>query len=182
MSRIGKLPVPIPQGVTVNIDKNTVTVNGPKGQLTRDFLPDITMAQEDGQIVVTRNSDHRLHKARHGLTRALLNNMIVGVTEGFKRQLQIEGVGYRASVQGKNLVLSVGYSHPVTFEPPAHVSFDVPDRNGREIVVSGIDKEIVGEIAAQIRRVRPPEPYKGKGIRYANERIRRKAGKAGKAK
>jgi large subunit ribosomal protein L6 len=182
MSRIGKLPVPIPQGVTVNIDKNTVTVNGPKGQLTRDFLPDITMAQEDGQIVVTRNSDHRLHKARHGLTRALLNNMIVGVTEGFKRQLQIEGVGYRASVQGKNLVLSVGYSHPVTFEPPAHVSFDVPDRNGREIVVSGIDKEIVGEIAAQIRRVRPPEPYKGKGIRYANEKIRRKAGKAGKAK
>lgn len=182
MSRIGKLPVPIPPGVTVNVDKNTVTVKGPKGQLTRDFLPEISLEQNDGQILVTRNSDHRLHKARHGLTRALLNNMILGVTEGFKRQLQIEGVGYRAAVQGKNLVLNVGYSHPVTFEPPADVSFDVPDRNGREIVVSGIDKEVVGEIAAQIRRVRPPEPYKGKGIRYAKEQIRRKAGKAGKAK
>ncbi|HMQ50685.1 MAG TPA: 50S ribosomal protein L6 [Anaerolineae bacterium] len=182
MSRIGKLPVPIPPGVTVNVDKNTVTVKGPKGQLTRDFLPEISLEQNDGQILVTRNSDHRLHKARHGLTRALLNNMILGVTEGFKRQLQIEGVGYRAAVQGKNLVLNVGYSHPVTFEPPADVLFDVPDRNGREIVVSGIDKEVVGEIAAQIRRVRPPEPYKGKGIRYAKEQIRRKAGKAGKAK
>ena len=182
MSRIGRLPVAIPNGVSVDIKKNTVTVKGPKGELTRDFLPEIDIAQEDGNIVVTRNSDHRTHRSKHGLTRALLNNMVVGVSTGFKRQLQIEGVGYRAAVEGKNLVLNVGYSHPVVFEPPEGVSFDVPDRAGREINISGIDKEVVGEIAARIRRTRPPEPYKGKGIRYAGEQIRRKAGKAGKAK
>lgn len=182
MSRIGKLPIGIPNGVSVNINKNSVTVKGPKGELTRDFLPEITIEQEDGQVVLTRNSDHRTHRAKHGLTRALLNNMVVGVSDGFKRQLQIEGVGYRAAVEGKNLVLNVGYSHPVVFEPPAGISFEVPDRGGREIVISGIDKEVVGEIAARIRRTRPPEPYKGKGIRYAGEQIRRKAGKAGKAK
>jgi large subunit ribosomal protein L6 len=182
MSRIGKLPVAIPQGVTVNINKNEVTVKGPKGQLSRTFLPEIDIKQEDGHIVVTRHSDHRTHRAKHGLTRALLNNMVVGVSTGFKRELEIEGVGYRAAVQGKNLVLTVGYSHPVVIEPPEGVSFDVPDRAGRQLVVAGIDKEIVGEIAARIRRVRPPEPYKGKGIRYAGEQIRRKAGKAGKAK
>jgi len=181
MSRIGKLPVVIPEGVTIDIKKNSVLVKGPKGELNRDFPPEINLEQEDGQIVVTRNSDHRTHRAKHGLTRSLLNNMVVGVSEGFKRGLQIEGVGYRAQVQGKSLVLNVGYSHPVVFEPPAGVSFEV-DKSGRELVVSGIDKEMVGEIAARIRRTRPPEPYKGKGIRYVNERIRRKAGKAGKAK
>jgi len=182
MSRIGKLPVAIPKGVTVDINKNQVTVKGPKGQLSRDFLPEINLAQEDGQIVVTRNNEHRTHRAKHGLTRALLNNMIVGVSTGFQRQLEIEGVGYRAAVEGKKLVLNVGYSHPVVIEPPEGISFDVPDRAGRQLIISGTDKELVGEISARIRRVRPPEPYKGKGIRYAGEQIRRKAGKAGKAK
>ncbi len=182
MSRIGKLPVSIPQGVTVDIKKNSVTVKGPKGQLSRDFPPEIAIKQEDGQIVASRNSDHRLHRAKHGLTRALLNNMVVGVSSGFSRKLVIEGVGYRAAVEGKNLVLSVGYSHPVVIEPPEGVSFEVTDRAGRELVISGVDKETVGEIAARIRRTRPPEPYKGKGIRYEGEQIRRKAGKAGKAK
>lgn len=181
MSRIGKMPVVLPTGVTVDIKNNSVLVKGPKGELNRDFPPEINLEQKDGQIVVTRNSDHRTHRAKHGLTRALLSNMVVGVSEGFKRDLHIEGVGYRAQMQGKNLVLNVGYSHPVVFEPPAGVSFEV-DKSGRELVVSGIDKEVVGEIAARIRRTRPPEPYKGKGIRYVNERIRRKAGKAGKAK
>lgn len=181
MSRIGKMPVVIPNGVTVNIKNNSVLVKGPKGELNRSFPPEINFEEEDGQIVVTRKSNHRTHRAKHGLTRALLNNMVVGVSEGFKRDLQIEGVGYRAQMQGNNLVLNVGYSHPVVFEPPAGVSFEV-DKSGRALVVSGIDKELVGEIAARVRRTRPPEPYKGKGIRYVNERIRRKAGKAGKAK
>lgn len=181
MSRIGKLPVVIPGGVTVNINKNSVVVKGPKGELSRDFPPEITIKQEDNQIVVTRHSDHRTHRAKHGLCRALLNNMVVGVSEGFKKQLYIEGVGYRAALKGSDLELSVGYSHPVIFEPPQGISFEV-DKSGRELAVSGIDKEMVGEIAARIRRVRPPEPYKGKGIRYVGERIRRKAGKAGKAK
>lgn len=181
MSRIGRLPVVVPQGVTVNINKNNVVVKGPKGELSRDFPPEINLAQEDGRIVVSRNSDHRIHRAKHGLTRALLYNMVTGVSTGFRRNLYIEGVGYRANVQGSNLELSVGYSHPVVFEPPAGISFEV-DKSGRELAVLGIDKELVGEIAARIRRTRPPEPYKGKGIRYAGERIRRKAGKAGKAK
>jgi large subunit ribosomal protein L6 len=181
MSRIGKLPVPVPQGVTVNIKKNLVTVKGPKGELSRDFPPEITLKQEDGQVIASRNSDHRTHRAKHGLTRALLNNMVVGVSNGFIRKLEIEGVGYRAAMDGKNLVLSVGYSHPVVFEPPEGVSFEVTDRNGKALEVSGIDKQVVGEIAARIRRTRPPEPYKGKGIRYEGEQIRRKAGKAGKA-
>lgn len=182
MSRIGKLPIAIPNGVSVDIKKNTVRIKGPKGELTRDFLPEIKIEQEDGNIVVSRNSDHRTHRSKHGLTRALLNNMVVGVSNGFDRRLLIEGVGYRAAVEGKNLVLNVGYSHPVVFEPPEGIHFEVPDRAGREIIVSGISKEVVGEIAAQIRRTRPPEPYKGKGIRYEGEYIRRKAGKAGKAK
>ena len=182
MSRIGKLPVPIPQGVTVDIKNNSVTVKGPKGELNKDFPPEITLKQENGEVVATRNSEHRIHRSKHGLTRALLNNMVVGVSAGFSRKLQIEGVGYRAVMEGKNLVLNVGYSHPVVFEPPENVSFEVTDRNGRELVVSGIDKEVVGELAARIRKVRPPEPYKGKGIRYEGEHIRRKAGKAGKAK
>jgi large subunit ribosomal protein L6 len=181
MSRIGKLPVVIPKGVTVNINKNNVAVKGPKGELTRDFFPEINIKEEDGQMIVTRNSEHRTHRAKHGLTRALLNNMVTGVSEGFKRELYIEGVGYRANLQGKNLVLNVGYSHPIVFEPPEGIAFEV-DKSGRELAVSGIDNELVGEIAARIRRTRPPEPYKGKGIRYVGERIRRKAGKAGKAK
>jgi large subunit ribosomal protein L6 len=181
MSRVGRLPITVPQGVTVNINKNAVIVKGPKGELSRDFPPEINIAQEDGRVVVTRNSDHRLHRAKHGLTRALLQNMLSGVSTGFRRNLYIEGVGYRASLQGKNLELNVGYSHPVVFEPPEGISFEV-DKSGRDLAVLGIDKELVGEIAARIRRTRPPEPYKGKGIRYANERIRRKAGKAGKAK
>lgn len=179
MSRIGKLPVPIPQGVTVTINKNSVVVKGPKGELSRDFPPEIEIKQEDGQIVVNRQSDHRTHRSKHGLVRALLNNMVVGVSNGFKRELYIEGVGYRAGLKGKNLELNVGYSHPVVFEPPEGISFEV-DKSGRELVVAGIDKELVGEIAARIRRTRPPEPYKGKGIRYVGERVRRKAGKAGK--
>jgi large subunit ribosomal protein L6 len=182
MSRVGRLPVPLPQGVTVNINNNAVTVKGPKGELQRDFPPEISLKEEDGTLVVSRQSDHRLLRSKHGLVRALLNNMVVGVSSGFSRSLQIEGVGYRASVEGDNLILNVGYSHPVIFEPPQGISFQVPDRNGRQIIVSGIDKELVGELAARIRRTRPPEPYKGKGIRYAGEQIRRKAGKAGKAK
>jgi large subunit ribosomal protein L6 len=182
MSRVGKLPVPLPQGVTVNINKNAVIVKGPKGELQRDFPPEILFSEEAGQVVVTRDSDHRLHRSKHGLVRALLNNMVVGVSVGFNRALEIEGVGYRASLDGNNLVLNVGYSHPVVFEPPQGISFQVPDKNGRQIIVAGIDKEVVGELAARIRRTRPPEPYKGKGIRYAGEQIRRKAGKAGKAK
>ncbi|MFN8454333.1 MAG: 50S ribosomal protein L6 [Anaerolineae bacterium] len=181
MSRIGRLPVALPKGVTVKINKNAVTVKGPKGELTRDFPPEIEITQEDGQLLATRNSDHRIHRAKHGLTRALLNNMVTGVSTGFRRQMFIEGVGYRANVDGKNLVLSVGYSHNVVFEPPAGVSFEI-DKSGRELAVIGSDKELIGEICARIRRTRPPEPYKGKGIRYVGEKIRRKAGKAGKAK
>jgi large subunit ribosomal protein L6 len=182
MSRIGKLPVAIPSGVSININKNAVVVKGPKGELSRDFPPEIDIKEENGQVVVTRNSDHRVHRSKHGLTRALLNNMVVGVSSGFDRHLNIEGVGYRAAMEGSKLVLNVGYSHPVVFDPPEGIKFEVPDRNGRQIIVSGSDKELVGEIAARIRRTRPPEPYKGKGIRYAGEQIRRKAGKAGKAK
>jgi large subunit ribosomal protein L6 len=179
MSRIGRMPILIPRGVTVDIHKNSVRVKGPKGEISRDFDPDMQINLEDNQIVIQRPTDHRRHRALHGLTRALLNNMVVGVSQGFTRQLQIEGVGYRAELQGKNLVLNVGYSHPVVIEPPADISFEV-ERGNRVLSVSGIDKELVGEMAARIRRVRPPEPYKGKGIRYAGEYVRRKAGKAGK--
>jgi large subunit ribosomal protein L6 len=179
MSRIGRMPIPIPQGVTVDVHKSNVRVKGPKGEISRDFDPDMQISLENNQIVVQRPTDHRRHRALHGLTRALLNNMVIGVSQGFTRQLQIEGVGYRAELQGKNLVLNVGYSHPVVIEPPADISFEV-ERGNRILRVSGIDKELVGELAARIRRVRPPEPYKGKGIRYSGEYVRRKAGKAGK--
>jgi large subunit ribosomal protein L6 len=181
MSRIGRLPVVIPKGVTVDINKNSVVVKGPKGELQRDFPPEIELKQEDGQVVTTRHSDHRTHRSKHGLTRALLNNMVTGVSTGFKRQLYIEGVGYKAAVEGKKLILNVGYSHNVVFEPPQGVSFEI-DKTGRDLTITGIDKEMLGEISARIRRTRPPEPYKGKGIRYAEEKVRRKAGKAGKAK
>jgi large subunit ribosomal protein L6 len=180
MSRIGRLPVAVPKGVTVNINNNSVTVKGPKGELQRDFPPEIEIKQEDGQITFTRNSNHRTHRAKHGLCRALLNNMVSGVNTGFKRQLYIEGVGYKAAVEGKNLILSVGYSHNIIFEPPTGISFEI-DKSGRDLTVNGVDKEVVGEISARIRRTRGPEPYKGKGIRYSDEKIRRKAGKTGKA-
>lgn len=181
MSRIGKLPIPIPKGVSVTINQNSVTVKGPKGELQQDFLPDVEIKQEGGEIVIKRHSNNRFHRAKHGLTRALLNNMVVGVSQGFSRALEIEGVGYRANMQGKSLVMSLGYSHPVLFDPPEGISFTV-DKAGTKLSVDGIDKALVGEIAARIRRARPPEPYKGKGVRYAGEYIIRKAGKTGKAK
>ncbi|RME10464.1 MAG: 50S ribosomal protein L6 [Ardenticatenia bacterium] len=180
MSRIGRMPVPVPAGVTVDIQGNTITVKGPKGQLSYTFHPDMQVSLEDGQIVVRRPSDERQHRALHGLTRALINNMVVGVSQGYKKDLILEGTGYRADVKGTTLVLNVGYSHPVEIEAPEGITFEV-DRSGKNLSVSGIDKQLVGEIAARIRRVRPPEPYKGKGIRYADEVIRRKAGKSGRA-
>lgn len=179
MSRIGRMPIPVPEGVTVDIKKSTVRVKGPKGELFRTFDPEMQIKLDGNQLVIQRPTDQRRHRALHGLTRALLNNMVVGVTEGYTRRLEIQGVGYRAEMQGQNLVLSVGYSHPVVVEPPAGISFEV-EKGYRTLLVSGIDKELVGEIAARIRRVRPPEPYKGKGIRYEGEYVRRKAGKAGK--
>ena len=179
MSRIGRAPIIIPKGVDVSIDGLTVRVKGPKGELTRTFTTDMEIAMEDGTIVVRRPSDEAYHRALHGMTRALINNMVVGVSTGFEKILEVNGVGYRAEVNGKNLVLFVGYSHPVTIEPPAGISFDV-DVRSRQIKVMGANKETVGQIAANIRMVRPPEPYKGKGIKYLEEKIRRKAGKAGK--
>lgn len=178
MARIGKKPIPLPNGVTVDIKKNDVTVKGPKGELSRTFSPAISIALDNGSVVVNRPTDQQHHRALHGLTRALINNMVVGVSEGFVRNLEIVGVGYRARMEGNDLVLNVGHSHAITFEGSDEISFEV-DRTGRLIVVQGIDKEIVGETAARIRRTRPPEPYKGKGIRYSDEYVRRKAGKAG---
>lgn len=183
MSRIGKKPIPLPKGVTVTIDGSEVTVKGPKGQLRQSFNPDISIKQEDGHVVVTRPTDQRHHRALHGLTRALLNNMVIGVSEGFTRVLEVEGTGYKAEVKGKNLVLSLGYSHDITVEPPENLTFEVPsDSKGRVIIIKGIDKQVVGEIAAYVRKQRPPEPYLGKGVRYQGEHIRRKAGKAGAGK
>ncbi len=178
MSRIGKNPIAVPSDVTVNINKNEVVVKGPKGELNRTFSPDISIKLDSGAIVVSRPSDQRRHKALHGLTRALINNMVMGVSAGFVRELEIVGVGYRARVDGNSLVLNVGHSHPVVFEGSDAIEYEV-DRSGRMITIRGIDKEIVGEIAARIRRARPPEPYKGKGIRYKGEMVRRKAGIAG---
>jgi large subunit ribosomal protein L6 len=167
--------------VTVEIaPDNQVTVKGPKGELSRVFSPDMTIKLSDGNLVVNRPSDSRTHRALHGLTRALLANMVIGVTKGFQKDLAIEGVGYRADLAGDRLVLQVGFSHPVEFQPPRGITFTV-DRTGRNVSVQGIDKELVGLIAAKIRDVRPPEPYKGKGVRYAGEWVRRKAGKAGRA-
>ena len=180
MSRIGKKPIPIPNKVQVTLDGSAVTVKGPKGELSHKFPPDISIAQADGQIVVTRPTDQKRHRALHGMTRALINNMVIGVSEGFERVLTIEGVGYRAEMEGKTLVLYLGYSHNIPVEPPPNVEFVVEER-GRVIRIRGIDKQVVGELAANIRKMRPPEPYKGKGVRYEGEQIRRKAGKAGKA-
>jgi large subunit ribosomal protein L6 len=169
----------IPSGVQVSIDGAMVRVKGPKGELTRTFRPEITVHQDAGQVTFERQSDAPSVRALHGLTRALLNNMVLGVSTGFEKQLQVEGVGYRAEKSGNDLVLTVGYSHPVRFEPPAGISFNVEEK-ARLIKVLGPDKELVGQVAADIRKVRPPEPYKGKGIRYLGEHVRHKAGKAGK--
>jgi len=179
MSRIGKAPIQISGSVKVNVKGDTVQIEGPKGKLSQTFHPEMTIEMDDGVLTVKRPSDSRDHRSLHGLTRALLNNMVVGVSDGFTRILLIEGVGYRAEMKGSTLVLNVGYSHPVEFAPPKDVKYDVEDR-GKKIIISGIDKQVVGELAAQIRKQRPPEPYKGKGVRYEGEYVRRKAGKAGK--
>ena len=179
MSRIGKLPIAVPAGVTVDIAAdNTVTVTGPKGTLSEKVNKDIRVELTDGQILVTRPSDTKPHRSLHGLYRALINNMVTGVTKGFEKVLLMEGVGYRAQLEGKNLTLSVGYSHPVVFTPPTDIAFETPATT--RIVIKGISCQQVGAIAADIRAVRKPEPYLGKGIRYENEHIRRKEGKAGK--
>ncbi|MDP2949798.1 MAG: 50S ribosomal protein L6 [Chloroflexota bacterium] len=179
MSRIGRLPIAIPSQVEVRIEGARVTVKGPKGELSRDLHPDIGVTVDDGQILVTRPTDRPLHRSLHGLTRSLLANMVTGVSDGFIKVLEMQGVGYRAQVQGQKLVLQVGYSRPVEVTPPAGITFAV-EGNSR-VLVQGISRELVGQVAADIRAVRPPEPYKGKGIRYQGERVRHKAGKAGKA-
>jgi len=181
MSRIGRRPITIPTGVDVRLDDgNHVNVKGPKGELSASFNTDLKLTRENGDLLVERPNNEREHRSLHGLTRTLINNMIVGVTDGFRKNLEIQGVGYRAAMDGATLVLSVGYSHPIRIVPPDGISYtlDGPTR----VTVAGIDKQMVGEEAARIRRTRPPEPYKGKGVRYAGERIRRKAGKTGKAK
>ena len=179
MSRIGRLPVAIPNGVQINVQGSEVHVKGPKGEMKRSFSPQMEIAMEDGHVVIKRKSDDAAERALHGTTRAVIANMVRGVSTGFDVVLAVEGVGYRAELQGKDLALFVGYSHPVKVEPPAGISFEV-DQKTRQIKVLGYDREVVGQTAAEIRRVRPPEPYHGKGIRYLNEKIRRKAGKAGK--
>ena len=179
MSRIGRLPVAIPSGVQVDVQGSNVHVKGPKGELKRTFSPLVGIAMENGQVVITRNSDDAAERALHGTTRAVIANMVRGVSSGFSVVLEVEGVGYRAEMEGKNLALFVGYSHPVKIEPPTGISFEV-ELKTRQIKVLGYDKEVVGQTASEIRRVRPPEPYHGKGIRYQGEKIRRKAGKAGK--
>lgn len=178
MSRIGKRPIPLPQKVEVKVDGQAVTVKGPKGELSRVLPPEVEVLQEDNTVLVNRRNDSRAARQRHGLCRTLVANMVEGVSQGFTKRLEIQGVGYRAAVQGRNLVLNIGYSHQVNFEPPDGIQFAV--ENNTNVIVTGINKEIVGNIAARIRAARPPEPYKGKGIRYAGEFVRRKAGKAGK--
>ncbi|MBX2864387.1 MAG: 50S ribosomal protein L6 [Leptolyngbyaceae cyanobacterium MAG.088] len=178
MSRIGKKPVPVPSGVTVSIDAQSVVVKGPKGELSRVLPGEVNIAQEGEQVVVTRQDESRLARSRHGLSRTLIANMVEGVSNGFEKRLEIKGVGYRAAVKGKKLTMNLGYSHPVEFEPPEGIEFKV--ESNTNVIVSGIDKELVGTIAAKIRDARPPEPYKGKGVRYLGEMVRRKAGKAGK--
>jgi large subunit ribosomal protein L6 len=178
MSRIGKAPVTVPSGVDINVDGARVTVKGSKGELSREFTDRVNFSIEDGIVTVGREDDTRESRALHGLSRALLANMVQGVSEGFSKVLEIHGVGYRASLKGSDIELLVGFSHPVEVKAPKGITFEVPEP--ARIVVSGIDKELVGQVAADIRKVRPPEPYKGKGIRYAGEYVRRKAGKAGK--
>ena len=178
MSRIGRLPIPVPSGVDVTISGRTLTVTGPKGQLTRELHPDMTVKREEENLVVTRPTEQKTHKQLHGLTRTLVNNMVVGVTDGYRKGLEITGVGYRAAKAGEKLQLNLGYSHQIEIDPPAGISFEI--ESPTRLAVVGIDKELVGQIAAKVRATRKPEPYKGKGVRYAGEKIRRKAGKAGK--
>lgn len=178
MSRIGKSPITIPQGVDVTIEGHKVTVKGPKGTLTQDFLSEVEIKVEDSKVIVTRDSDE--HKNIHGLTRALINNMVKGVTEGFQKTLQINGVGYKAQKEGKNIVMSLGFSHPVVIDEVPGITFEVPDQN--TIIVKGVDRQLVGQVSANIRQKKPPEPYKGKGIKYSDEKIRRKEGKTGTKK
>ncbi len=180
MSRIGRKPIQVPNGVDVNLDNNTITVKGPKGTLSRELHKDMKVTVESNVITIERPSDQKLHRSLHGTTRSVVANMVSGVTEGYSKNLELVGVGYRASKSGEKLVLNVGYSHPVEFVPEKGVEFEVPAQN--KIIVKGIDKEAVGAIAAKVREVRPPEPYKGKGIKYEGERIIRKEGKAGKKK
>lgn len=180
MSRIGRMPISVPSGVEVKIDGNTVTVKGPKGTLTKTFVKAMDIKLENNEIIVSRPSDEKEHKSLHGLTRTLISNMVEGVTNGYSKSLDIEGVGYRAAKQGKNLVMNLGYSHQVIVPEIDGITIDVPTQN--KVIISGIDKEIVGQFASEVREKRPPEPYKGKGIRYTGERIIRKEGKAGKGK
>ena len=179
MSRIGKMPIHLPKDVQVHIEGSQVTVKGPKGELSRSIRPEISVEQADGQLVFSRPSDQPRHRAMHGLTRTLVDNMVKGVSEGFSKTLEMQGVGYRAQMQGTDLVLAIGFSHPVQIPPPPGIEFEVDGTT--RIVIKGISKEQVGQTAADVRKVRPPEPYKGKGIRYLGEYVRRKAGKAGKA-
>ena len=179
MSRIGRLPVAVPNGVQVNVQGSDVHVKGPKGEMKRTFSSLVGIELQNGEVVITRKSDNPKERALHGTTRAVIANMVHGVSSGFVRVLEVDGVGYRAELQGKDLALFVGYSHPVKMEPPAGIAFEV-DLKTRQIRVLGYDREVVGQTASEIRRVRPPEPYHGKGIRYQGEKIRRKAGKAGK--
>ncbi len=178
MSRIGKMPIPVPSGVQVDINGDEVSVKGPRGELKRRIPTEIRIHQEDGRLLVTRSSDQPRHRALHGLIRSLLANMVTGVDQGFTKTLEIQGTGYRAQKQGDKVVIQVGYSHPVEVDPPAEINFEVEGTS--RILVQGIDRELVGQVAANIREIRPPEPYKGKGIRYLGEYVRRKAGKAGK--
>ena len=175
MSRIGRLPIPVPSGVDVTIEGRQVTVKGPKGTLSRALHPDMTLSREDGTLVVTRPTEQKTHKQLHGLTRTLVNNMVVGVTDGYRKGLEITGVGYRAALSGKKLQLNLGYSHQIEIDPPEGITFEV--ENPTRLAVVGIDKELVGQIAAKVRATRKPEPYKGKGVRYAGEQVRRKEGK-----
>ena len=177
MSRIGKLPVTVPSGVTVTLNGNRITVKGPKGELTRDLPADMKIAQENGTVTVTRPSDEANHKALHGLSRTLIANMVEGVTKGFSKQLDIVGVGYKAETRPYGLQLALGFSHPVEYRAPQGIKLTAPAPT--QIVIEGANKEVVGQVAAELRSLRPPEPYKGKGIKYAGEQIRRKAGKAG---
>lgn len=178
MSRIGKKPIPLPAKVEIKIDGQRVMVKGPKGETSMDVHPDMSITQEGNELIVTRPSDERQHRALHGLTRALVANMVVGVSQGFRRDLILEGVGYTTELRGKDLVMKLGYSHEIVVNPPADITFTTEGR--QKVSITGIDKQVVGQVAANIRSLRPPEPYLGKGVRYSDEVIRRKAGKTGK--
>ncbi|HEX6229379.1 MAG TPA: 50S ribosomal protein L6 [Solirubrobacterales bacterium] len=175
MSRIGRKPIPLPDSVTVELSPGNVAVKGPKGELSQRLSPEMTVEQDDGSVIVKRPTDRGEHRALHGLTRSLIANMVEGVTDGFEKRLEIQGVGYRAQLKGRKLEMALGYSHPVSIDPPEGIEFEVPQPT--EIVVRGIDKQLVGQVAADIRKRRPPEPYKGKGIRYRDEHVARKVGK-----